>query len=88
MLMLLMQTRLLLMKRSSFIYIFKTTQVKMICTFVYVPRSFMLIFFSWVGALKQICSFFLSQFFIYFVKGPAKSKTCFAILFFFPGLGH
>jgi hypothetical protein len=43
---------LLLMKRSSFIYIFKTTQVKMICTFVYVPRSFMLIFFSWVGALK------------------------------------
>jgi hypothetical protein len=46
---------LLLMKRSSFVYIFKTTQVKMICTFVYVPSPILYaFFFSWVGALRHM----------------------------------
>jgi hypothetical protein len=48
---------LLLMKRNSFIYIFKITQVKMICTFVLLymfPDPFFFLFFFWVRALKQM----------------------------------
>jgi len=46
---------LLLMKRNSFIYIFKITQVKMICTFVLLYMFLNpFFFFFWVRALKQM----------------------------------